>query len=590
MCGIFGFTSVSDESTLRSQFISSLKHRGPDGEGVVNVDAWTLGHLRLAILDTSDAAQQPMAQAASVIAFNGEIYNYLELRGEYVSGIQLESTSDTEVLISLLNLQGIKCLNKLNGMFAFAWYCKKTKNLYLVRDRFGVKPLYWMKLEDKFYFSSEISTLASLQDNLSINDECLNAFMRDTATDYDQNTMLTGIFQVQPGHYLQISENLNITNTKWYLGNDHDVDMTKLITQQARDDYFEDLLTDAIKLRLRSDVPVCLTLSGGLDSSLIYVLAKERLGANVKPFSFVHIGKNTDESEKVSKLVAGYGDTFCAIQSDHELGSKDVIEAARYLEYPIWNSSAVAYLDMYKAIQKSNFKVVLEGHGSDEILGGYPYMVEAACREHFSKAEFALAFSAFITYQNTLHQGVNKKAHSKYCSTYLLKLFIKGILDTFKNQRFQFQECLRESRDYKILPIVLRAFDRLSMSQSVESRAPFMDYRVIEFAQQLTPNDLITPLGNKSILRRILKKYNKNFIFEDKVKLGFSSDLPSFFSVKDTKDFFKKKIEMCPTKYCGGLKETSLSSLSENEIDWSKVNVISKLAGIQMMLEQHGIQ
>jgi asparagine synthase (glutamine-hydrolysing) len=572
MCSIFGFAS-SDIRCSPDLFFDSMRHRGPDAEAVMAIDGWTLGHQRLSILDTSHAADQPMTMSGASIVFNGEIYNYKELLASYLPDEILQTTSDTEVLLRCLNKHGISSLNKLNGMFAFAWYNPENRSFYLCRDRFGVKPLHWARLDKKVIFSSVIRPLAALINDAQLNVNVINAFIKDTATDFNEETFLKDIYQVPAGHYLEIRPDGSSNLVRWYQGSDHEFDSAVLESEEDTLDYYEHLLTDAIRLRLHADVPVCITLSGGLDSSIIYAIAKENLGATIRPFHFMHSGASTDESDKVTRMVEHYNDYFCAIHPVEEFTVQNIWDALDALEFPIWNPSALAYHQTYKTIHDSGFVVVLEGHGSDEQLGGYTYMVHAAFNDYFRKGDIIRALEVFITAHETTNPSLGQKRSKIELSIDFTKACIKSMIGKSPNLR----DTLNDAFDYKILPIVLRAFDRLTMANSVESRAPFMDYRLVEFHKKLPLNLMVSEMGSKTILRKLLERKKLDFIYKDKVKMGFASDLPRFFSNSEIIEHMRTAL--AGTEFSSEfepLRRSAIALLSSGNVRWADVDVIWK--------------
>lgn len=555
MCSIIGYrklnNSKTDESFIKIGF-DFMRHRGPDCENVVKIDEFvTLGHQRLSIIDLSKGANQPMETEQSVLIFNGEVYNYIELKNELFSNINFLTNSDTEVLQKGLEKFGISFLNKVNGMFAFAYYDKNTKELILGRDRFGVKPLHYTMHGGNLYFSSEIKPLIKLKGKVSFNDNIIEAFFVDTATDFNEQTFVKDIYQINPGCAMKIGKDKVMQEKKWYTGNDFVFDKKMFVDKQATVLFFENLLVDAIKIRHRSDVPVCITLSGGLDSTVIYVLMKERIKDNLQPFIFCNSESKTDESSKAIKLTTEYGDKPIIVKSNPQNYIETLKESLKFLEFPIWDQSAIVYIDTYKAIKRNGFKVVIEGHGSDEQLGGYPYMVAAAWKELFLKGKFKLAYKIYKVFLSTMNpafghiENKNNTVTKNIISMVvdLIRSLLSAVIRPSKIKYLNMQATVDDSFNYKILPIVLRAFDRLTMSQTIESRCPFMDFRVVEFLKELPLEYKVNEIGSKAILREILKKYDKDYIYLNKIKTGFGFDSQSFFDNTLNKKYFEEEIK-----------------------------------------------
>jgi asparagine synthase (glutamine-hydrolysing) len=589
MCGIFGY-SGSDNQTLEAAFFTDLAHRGPDARSTAKTGAWTLGHLRLSIIETSSASNQPFEKDGNTIIFNGEIYNYLELAKERLIGATLRTASDTEVLITLLNRDGLSCLNHLNGMFAFAWHDAVSGNLYLVRDRFGVKPLYYTSVANTFYFSSEITPLARLQGTPQLDGSVIATFMADTATDYNERSGVAGVLQVKPGHYLCISKDGQVEERRWYTNNDYHFDPLVFRDQEKTLTAFEDLLTDAVRLRHRADVPICITLSGGLDSTTLYVLAKEKLDSKIQPFIFAHPGAATDESARAIALARTYGDEPIVVTSPPSRGLPALTEALRHLEFPIWNPSAVAYLDMYKAIKAEGYTVVIEGHGSDEQLGGYPYMIEAAWKQSLLSLRFGFAYTLYRTWLTTQNTALGQYAGEAMLGKDVLMMLrglsrgiIKTVLAPRKWKYLSFTALVRDSFDYKILPIVLRTFDRLPMAASLEARCPFMDYRVVEFIRALPLEYKVNEIGSKAILREILKKYNHAEIYQNRAKMGFASDIPTLINEPSTRAALSSAVESFKHPALTKEKTCAQALLTKEHLTWDDVTPIWKVAAITMM-------
>ena len=590
MCSIFGYLSTNTGNSLKDTFIevaiNEMFHRGPDNTDVLEIDSFcTLGHQRLAIIDIDDEANQPMKFQNLTIVFNGEIYNYIELKKELIDeGVKFDTCSDTEVLLKGYVKYGYSFLNRINGMFAFSIYDEVEKKLILVRDRFGVKPLHYTTQDSVFYFSSEIKPLIKIKNNIEKNLNIYNSFFDEMATDYDEETFIKDIYQVEKGSIIEIYNN-GINKKKWYHGNDFSFDESLLKSKEKTLELLENTLTSAIDFRMRADVPICLTLSGGIDSTTIYTLIKEKLNKDITLFTYIHPGSPTNEYKKVKKLVDSYGDGVVTVQSEDSNNFKDIEDDLDAVEFPIWGLSTRAYVDMYNTIKKAGFKVVIEGHGSDEQLGGYPYMVESAFYDYLKRGNFFKAYEMLKIGRSTGHSGLGNKYD------FMFKKFSKAIAKfIIKNKDIKcFQENIDWTVEFKILPIVLRAFDRLSMNSSLESRAPFMDYRVVELFKKLPIEYKINSIGNKAILREILKKYNKTYIYEDKEKMGFASDVPKFFNVEENKEKAKKYIEEFDMAEFDHQKNKALESISQNTIEWSDTFEMSKVILISMINQKYGL-
>ena len=593
MCSIAGYFKLNVSAVVSDEFLSyariNMRMRGPDYEAIVTLDdRCTLMHQRLSIIDVSTESHQPMASddgSNATITFNGEIYNYQEL-SKYLKaqGVALNTTSDTEVLLKGMLQEGLSFLHQLNGMFAFALYDADKQELTLVRDRFGVKPLHYMVQDEVVYFASHIAPLIAIKKDIRPEMSVYENFFRHTATDYDRHTFVEGIFQVEKGS-LAIINKKGLSEAAWYQGQDFSFDANVFKSESTTLAFVEQLLVDAIRIRLRADVPICLTLSGGIDSTTIYTLIKEHFNVKVRLFTFIHPGSPTNEYEKVIKLAAEYDDYVCVVHSEGCNSFEQIQQDLAFVEFPIWGISTRAYRDMYEAIHQGGFKVVIEGHGSDEQLGGYPYMVESACYDYLSQGRWIKAFEISKLFSATQHEGLGVK-------TAAYKHFLKAIFKYWFKRSAQrsFQDNINWTFAFKILPIVLRAFDRLSMASSVESRAPFMDYRIVECFKQLPLRYKVNRIGNKAILRQILKKYEKQYIYEDKRKIGFSSDVKKVFDDPEVKKQAYHYIELFDLPEFEQEKQVALSVISQQHIAWSEVFEMSKVMLVAMVNEHYGIK
>lgn len=583
MCSILGYYKLDQAKVPKSKFLdigfNSMHSRGPDNENEVYLDdICMLGHQRLSIIDIDDEANQPMQSMSNSLVYNGELYNYLELKVDFDTNFS--TSSDTEVFLKGLNTYGMQFLNKTNGMYALGYYNSINKKLYLIRDRFGVKPLHYTVEDGILYFSSEIEPLIQIKQNIKKNISVYKNYFTHTATDYNQETFIEDIYQVKAGHYLEVSDVLN--EVQWYKGDDFSFDESILESHEKTLNFTENLLVNAIDIRMRADVPICLTLSGGIDSTTIYTLIKERLEKNIHPFTFIHPGADTNEYDKVLKLVKSYDDDVCVVSENESESFSDVEKDLDILEFPIWGISSRAYVNTYEKIKNDGFKVVLEGHGSDELLGGYPYMMESAIYEYLQSGKFLKAFETLKIANETGHDGLGTKNNIIF---QMIKISLKILLKKISIKTLQ--ENINWTFKFKILPITLRAFDRLSMNSSIESRAPFLDYRVVEFFKKLPLNYKVNKIGNKAILREILKKYNKDFIYLDKQKMGFASDIPKFFNNTKNKEAVKEYIDKFDMHGFESQKIKAMQIMNKEKIQWKDTMDLSKVILVSMINDKY---
>ena len=408
MCGILGYIAINNKLIDQNSFSNALTlmtHRGPDNHGILEVDNVLLGHRRLSIIDISAESNMPFQDNNLVITYNGEIYNYIEIRQTLIEkGHLFRTNSDTEVILKSYMEWGEKCLDKFNGMFAFFIYDLKMKKGFGARDRFGVKPFYYNSSDSNFIFSSEIKPILELGVNPSPNIQYLRSYIVNSALDYGSGTLIEQINQIEAGQFFVIQDS-NITFTKWWTNDDLIVELPD--SYEERVDLYRSTLSDAVKIRLRTDVNSAITLSGGMDSTAIYSLYKKKhCNSNeAKPLDVFTIKyakeSRIDEVEDVKKITSTFGDSFNSIEIDGSNALSKLRKTIYFQEFPAWNISPITYQDIYKSIKNSGSTVLLEGHGNDEILGGYKNHVNLSVSFFLKKLEFRNAWSAAKIFSKT---------------------------------------------------------------------------------------------------------------------------------------------------------------------------------------------
>jgi asparagine synthase (glutamine-hydrolysing) len=382
MCGIIGCLRYSNFFPLSSLALNYLHHRGPDDQGIWKDENINLGHTRLSILDLSPLGHQPMMSLGKrfCITFNGEIYNYLELRQELeAKGFSFRGNSDTEVLLAAFEAWGNQCLARLRGMFAFAIWDRHTKSLFLARDRFGEKPLFYYQDDQAFYFASELKALLPLLPHKpELNLETIDLYFHYQYIP-EPHTPLKGIYKLPAAHYLTLSQDTWKAQPigYWKLQDIEPLegDPAQLIREQ---------LDAAISLTLRSDVPVGLALSGGLDSSAIAVLAARNYRDTLQTFSIGYEGRpEYDERLQAQALAQSLNLPF----RDVELSTQGLVdffpELVTAMDEPIADIAAYGHYSVMKLAQSQGIKVMLSGLGGDELFWGYPWVKHAAYINQF---------------------------------------------------------------------------------------------------------------------------------------------------------------------------------------------------------------
>jgi asparagine synthase (glutamine-hydrolysing) len=610
MCGISGIVSWKNSQHLRQiiEMTDLIRHRGPDDEGfalfshdlekplilgkdtpkelgLLQVSKYTLalGHRRLSILDLSALGHQPMSDPTGRywIVYNGEVYNYLELRLELEAlGAKFLSHTDTEVILQAYIHWGERCLQRFNGMFSFLLYDLKTHTLFGARDRFAVKPFYWWVSPEGFIaFASEIKQFTTLSGwSAKLNGQAAYDFLNWGITNNEQETCFQRVYQLQGGHYfietLHRNTPLKITPKRWYTlaaknfqGSFKEASFT-----------FKSLLEDAIALRCRSDVPVGSCLSGGLDSSSIVCLANQflknkNMAHQQVTFSACSHYKEFDEREYIDEVVK-------QTQVASHLTFPDLDALLEKLDLILWHqdepfgsTSIFAQWEVFELVKKHGVKVMLDGQGADEQLAGYSGFHATRFKDLAARGRFFTLFNEMKAcrklhgIQFPMHHLANqflpqwikepiRKRMGKITVTEIPWLNLEE-LDVNKRDPSQFEMPVKGALQRQCyaqitktsLPMLLHFEDRDSMAHSIEARTPFLDYRLVEFLHSL-PSDFKLASGiSKRVLREGLNGVLPEKIRQRISKLGFATP-EEVWVKKQRPDLFKSLAEeACKNSY-----------------------------------------
>jgi asparagine synthase (glutamine-hydrolysing) len=568
MCGIAGVFTPDRRSSSWHSFIgdmtSALEKRGPDHQGIFQETGISLGHRRLSIIDTSAASHQPMCDASGnlVIVFNGEIFNYRELRKDLeAGGTSFRTDSDTEVLLELFRQKGKDCLPLLNGFFAFAIYDRSRHQLFLARDRFGVKPLSFLEQDGQLAFASETKSLVKLPVEKRINRASLNHYLHLNYLP-PSASMLEGFSKVPPGHFLNYPAEKEAK--PWY-------SLAKEITNQTPSSYpdacseFEGLLRDAVKIRLRSDVPLGSFLSGGIDSSVVSALARQENGS-LQTFSIGFEDEPAfDETRYAEMLARKWNTQHTAFRLKKDDLFNHLHEVLDYFDEPFADSSALAVYILSKQV-RTCVTVALSGDGADEMLGGY--------NKH--EAELRIQQSALIRNFAGLGKPVLEflpKSRNSRSGNLIRKLYkLSRIASLNPKERYwqsagfyhdaaphtMFRNALSPSEIGQIekeksellqyisdlapdmsqvmlsdMQLVLPGdmlvkVDRMSMANSLEVRNPFLDYRVVHHVMRQPAHYRIDKHARKKMLIDSFGKLLPSELL-NRNKMGFEVPLLHWF-------------------------------------------------------------
>jgi asparagine synthase (glutamine-hydrolysing) len=552
MCGICGITNFNNKpitDTDLNKMMKVMKHRGPDDDGIFIDNNVGMGFVRLSIIDLTEAGHQPMfsEDGRFVITFNGEIYNYIELREELKTKFNFKTDTDTEVLLNAYRHWGKDCLDHLNGMWAFVVYDKQEKKLFCSRDRFGIKPFYYFYNENTFIYGSDISSILEvLPEKPQPDNQTIYDFLAFNRTDQNERTFFSGIKKLQHGSTLTLNNGKPVIE-KWYdLSN-------KTSSKNITKDDFKELLINSIELRMRSDVPVGICLSGGLDSSAIASILSRNLGfSSIQTFSAIY-GKGLigDESSFMNEFSNEFPKmNFITLSAESLLEDFDSFLAAHTEPFP-----DLAVYSQFKVMQLAKGKavVLLDGQGADEYLAGYHYFFSFLFKELLLKLKYLNLFKEMNSYFKVHKSLASLKTFAYILLPDILKIRLNKTQKGFFNKEFyekfsrsnkitntlysanSIRESVLAHFEYK-LEHLLKWEDRNSMWYSLESRVPFLDYRLVESVLNLKPEDVISGGLTKKIMREALKGTLPERIRNRKDKIGFSNPKADWLRTKEMKD------------------------------------------------------
>lgn len=558
MCGINGI-SWSDKDIVR-KMNAAIYHRGPDDNGLYYDELLTLGHLRLSIIDLSSAGHQPMASVDKkhLIIFNGEIYNYLDIKDKLIKkGYHFFSKTDTEVILNAYIEWGEKCVNLLHGMWSFCIYDKVGKKLFLSRDRFGIKPLYYIDTGKQFAFSSEIKGLWPTKlIRREANEEMIFRYLYHAEDYHPVETFFKNVKKIPPAHsaiYDLITNKLTIKKY-WELN----------LAQKTGDNLkkriskIKHLINKSVKSHMIADVEVGCCLSGGLDSTSVICMMDKMKSRKTHAFSIIFKNTDVDESkyteEVVKKTKVKYHQSTPTIRSL----LNDIHDLIETQEEPFTSTSIYAEYKLMQLINTKKIKVVLDGQGGDEIFGGYHEF-------------FAYNFIGLFCRGDLLHLGNElfkylKLYRNNYAIKYLFNLIqpkiIKDYFDKYTNERKLIKEKfylkykqirrqlghaknlstgMHERMTYR-MPAYFRYEDKDSMRYSIESRQPLLDTALVEYLYSCPDKDKINNGITKYILRKAMRRTIPEKIYHRIDKIGFATPENNWFRSSLMIKFFKNTI------------------------------------------------
>jgi len=610
MCGIAGQITLNNYSIPSldhrlGAMSRLLTHRGPDGSGQWMSDDGEVGfvHRRLAIIDLSESAAQPMqAVNGTVITYNGEIYNYPELRDALHDRWQFRSNSDTECILAAYERYGDSCLDYLRGMFAFALWDEKRQRLFCARDRFGIKPFYYAVVDDVFYFASEAKALLPFLPEIRTNEAALAEYLTFQYT-IGEKTLFDGVHQLLPGHALSVEDGKVRVWRYWDVSYDIDYDHSPAYFHRR----LRELMEESIALHGRSDVPVGSYISGGIDSSLIYRLAQGNSSASTLGFH----GRFTefsgyDESSYAQSAADYSGGVLHTIDIQAEDFRKHVMDVIYHLDFPVAGPGSFPQFMVSKLASK-HVKVVLGGQGGDEIFGGYArYVVayleqciKAAINGDYRNGNYVVTIESIVPnlgllreykplmkqfwseglfdsmdqrYFRLVDRATDMKSEIEWDALNMRQVFedFGGIFNNPSNVKKEAYFDKMTHFDFKcLLPALLQVEDRMSMAHGLESRVPLLDHPLVEFAATV-PADMKFEGGNmKHLLKQVFANEMPAKILNRRDKMGFPVPLKEWFE-GELKDFAMDNLSTMAAKHRPYINSEAVLSSFGKEVRFSR--------------------
>lgn len=576
MCGIAGYINFDKEKVASQDILKKMtdviSHRGPDGEGFYLNKNVGLGHRRLAIIDLATGAQPMFSDDKSLsIVFNGEIYNYVELKAELkLLGHTFKTTSDTEVILHSYLEWGTDCQNKLNGCWSLALWDDNKKYLFISRDRLGEKPLHYSVWKNSFIFGSEIKCLFAYgvpaEQDFSLTE--LFFFLKFIPAPY---TFFKDIKKLKPGHFLIVKDG-NVNEYKyWDLPEIDEYNM--LSNKQEIYKEFESLLDSSVEMQMRCDVPFGALLSGGLDSASIVALMSKKSKFPIETFTIGYEHSAFDETDLAQDVADMYKTNHHVYKVVSESFDDSLNRVLYHYDEPFGDSSAIP-TGIVSAFARKHVKMVLTGDGGDEVLSGYPSFQGVKFSSYYKKAPgfvrrgipnamSVISKSASGTTRYTLnrYERLFRSANLDFVSSMVERMptnEISSIKELFVNTKELYRiedytidflsECTYKDDFYKLMYLSYKLFlpedmlvkvDRMSMAHSLEARVPFLDHRLVEYTAKVDKNVKMEKFERKSILRNSIGKKKLPQSLLKASKKGFRVPLVEWFkepSMKDTLD------------------------------------------------------
>lgn len=542
MCGIAGYVGrVERPNALLKDMANAIAHRGPDGEGSWSDEHAGLAHRRLSIIDLTETGSQPMTSPDQryVVSFNGEIYNYLEIRQELTAlGSTFRGASDTEVLLEAYKRWGEKCLSKLDGMWAFAIWDRQRREMFLSRDRFGEKPLYYGSQGQVTFFASEVKALLAAGLTARLDVQAMADFIAERVTDHDDTSLFAGIRQLPAAHCAILSDKEFRIWRYWSIDAPPE--------SEIADDpipHIRELLIDSVRVRLRADTEVGCLLSGGVDSTSIASIMAQVLPERQKFKVYsTRTGHAPGEEAGIDAFLATNANAVGFVERPKDTDFfEDLDQCIWHQEQPIADGSMLAHFRLMRMIRKSGVKVVLTGQGADEVFAGYRDHFPAHAREMVRTYQFGEAARSILA------GGMSKAG--RYAVGALSPVPVARFLRTMRARRAlnwiapdlpdpgvfvrsgqggtqdRLAAALIEAIEVRSLPGFLRYEDRNSMAHGVETRLPFLYHNLVSYALAVPAKKKMSDGMAKLLLRQAMRGITPDSVLDRREKNGYPAPL-----------------------------------------------------------------
>ena len=610
MCGIAGYIGnrVLSESKIRNT-LNSLNHRGPDYSGFYcnkikeNLNIYLL-HTRLSILDLHERSNQPMEDEKGVITFNGEIYNFLELKKKLLQEkVSFNGKSDTEVLLKYINIYGIDSINDFNGMWSFIYFNKVNKNVYLCRDRLGEKPLYYFQFNEGIYFASEIKVLLKmLPIKAKINFNQLYTYLIEGYISIFNTgqTFFENVIELTPASILNINPEMQINQSKfWTLKYEPKEDSYENYVKKIKTQFIQ-----SVESRLISDVPVCALLSGGIDSSSIVSVVKNILGKDITTFSVFNDDSEYSENKVIESTAKELGIKNINIKNKLQNPKQEIFNLTKQYASPLSTPAILFNNQLFQFIKKNNFKVSLMGTGGDEALTGYYEHFIFDLVERYNTLSFADQEQSFLKYVLPLINNPHLKNYKEYFYNnkkrdhlFLNKKLLSNFID-ISNYNYtaekNYSDSVLRNRMLNLLfnqgvKINLHEIDLNSMQSSVENRAPLLDHNFLELCYTVPNKYLIRNGLAKILLRDAMKGVTPEIVINSRNKHSLNISFDKLFDLKSNNflDYLYEDDILSDYKVIKN-KKSMVNYIKSNNITNSFGQVLFRLLSAKEFLKIYG--